>query len=132
MRVNTIVLACIGVVAFTLALADPPSAAQPAQPSASAPAPAAAPAPATQASSAPAAAPATAPAEDPREKRLLSMGYKPQMVKGEKRFCKHEAVTGSLLKAERCGTLDQLAAETQLSREATENAQRSQLNPTGH
>jgi hypothetical protein len=138
MRVNMVVLACLGVAGFTFALADPPPAAQPAEPTTSAPAhaasptPAATPAPATQASSATAAA-AAASEVDPREKRLLSMGYKPQMVHGEKRFCKREPVMGSRTDmVSRCGTVDQLAAETQLSREATDNAQRTQLPAAGH
>lgn len=129
-------LVCIGVAGFTLALADPPPAAQPAQPAASANAPAATPAPATQtsaASPAPAAAPAAAPAIDPREQRLLSLGYKPQMHKGEKVFCKREPILGSRTEVvTRCGTVEQLAAEGHLSREVTENSQRTQLNPTGH
>ncbi|HSY04468.1 MAG TPA: hypothetical protein VK803_00865 [Steroidobacteraceae bacterium] len=139
MRVNRVVLACLGVAGFTFALADPPPAAQRVEPTASAPAPAASPAPAatpapaTQASSASPAAAAAAPEVDPREKRLLSMGYKPQMVHGEKRFCKRETVMGSRTDmVSRCGTVDQLTAETQLSREATDNAQRTQLPAAGH
>jgi hypothetical protein len=61
------------------------------------------------------------------------MGYKPQMVHGEKRFCKRETVMGSRTDmVSRCGTVDQLTAETQLSREATDNAQRTQLPAAGH
>jgi len=61
------------------------------------------------------------------------MGYRPQMHNGQKLFCKREDVMGSRIGGQmRCGTVDQLAAETRLSREATENAQRTQLNPSGH
>ena len=154
MRLIASVVVCVSIGGSAVALADPPapnSAATPATPAAAAtsavPA-AAAPAAtdttggtpahsvdatATPATAAPAAAAAAAPAIDPREKRLLSQGYRPQMVRGERVFRERETVMGSRTETvSRCGTVDQLVSETQLSREATENSQRIQLPASGH
>jgi hypothetical protein len=151
MRFVVGVLALLGVAGSSPALADPAPpdpAATPAAPAAAANASgstpvqaapsvnAAAPAaPAPQAATqAPAtAAAAAAPAVDPREQRLLSQGYRPQMHEGQKLFCKRQPVSGSRTEVVmRCGTVEQLVGETQLSREATEQAQRIQLNTGGH
>ena len=153
MRLIVSVLACVAVGGLSAALADPSAPNSPATPTTPAAAAtsavpaAAAPAAAAPAAAAPAAADTTggtpahsanatatpAPAIDPREKHLLSQGYKPQMVKGERVFCKREAVMGSRTETvSHCGTVDQLASETRLSREATENSQRIQLPSSGH
>lgn len=143
MRLIVSVLACVAVGGLSVALADPSAPNSPATPTT----PAAAATSAVPAAAAPAAADTTggtpahsanatatpAAAIDPREKHLLSQGYKPQMVKGEKVFCKREAVMGSRTETvSRCGTVDQLVSETRLSREATENSQRIQLPSSGH
>ncbi len=148
MRLIVSVLACVAVGGLSAALADPSAPNSPATPTTpAAAATSAVPAAAAPAAAAPAAADTTggtpahsanatatpAPAIDPREKHLLSQGYKPQMVKGEKVFCKREAVMGSRTETvSHCGTVDQLASETRLSREATENSQRIQLPSSGH
>jgi hypothetical protein len=148
MRLIVSVLACVAVGGLSAALADPSAPNSPATPTTpAAAATSAVPAAAAPAAATPAAADTTggtpahsanatatpAPAIDPREKHLLSQGYKPQMVKGERVFCKREAVMGSRTETvSHCGTVDQLASETRLSREATENSQRIQLPSSGH
>lgn len=148
MRLIVSVLACVAVGGLSAALADPSAPNSPATPTTpAAAATSAVPAAAAPAAAAPAAADTTggtpahsanatatpAPAIDPREKHLLSQGYKPQMVKGERVFCKREAVMGSRTETvSHCGTVDQLLSETRLSREATENSQRIQLPSSGH
>jgi hypothetical protein len=70
---------------------------------------------------------------DAREKRLLDMGYKPRMLKGQKVFCKSALETGSRVGgAMHCGSVDQLSSQLQLSREAVEQTQRYGTNPQGH
>ncbi len=115
-----------------VALADPP-AATPARSVAASPpsttaaqptAPASTPAPAKPAPNATSAPSAQAP--DPREQQLISAGYRPQMHNGQKVFCKREGVLGSRTEfVMRCGTVEQLARETQVDREATERGQRN-------
>lgn len=145
MRLVIGVLALVSMATVSLALADPPatdsataasapaspSTAQPAAPtSAASPAPS----PADQTRAPAAAAAGAKPAVDPHEERLISMGYRPQMHNGQKLFCKREPVMGSRVETTmRCGTVEQLTAETRMSREATENAERQQLPPPpGH
>ena len=134
------VLACVGAGAISLALADPSTTAPE---TTTAPAAATAPAatattPADQASPAPSAAPTSAatapvkPAVDPEEKRLIAMGYKPEMHNGEKVFCRKEEALGSRLTAQKiCGTAAQLKAAQTDFREGVERAQRVELNPSG-
>jgi len=141
MRFAVRVLACVGAGAVSLAVADP---------STTAPdittAPPAAPAtaatsttPRAQASPAPSAAPtsaATAPVKpvvDPEEKRLIAMGYKPEMRNGERVFCRREEALGSRLAAQKiCGTEAELKAAQSQVREDVERAQRLPVNPMGH
>jgi len=133
--------------ALPLAVADPATSSQPAvsaaQDTAATPAqPAAAqPAPAANASTPASPPPATnsaaasdKPQIDPREQRLISMGYHAQMRHGEKLFCKREVDLGSRLAstAEHCGTVEELAAQTRTSRDVTEKVQRTEFNPQGH
>jgi hypothetical protein len=85
----------------------------------------------TRASSSAPAAPAAA-ALDAEEKQMISMGYKPQMHHGEKVYCKREPVMGSRVETtESCKTLAELKAQTQQSRQFTENSQRTS-SPVGH
>lgn len=61
---------------------------------------------------------------------MISMGYKPQMHHGEKVYCKREAVMGSRTQmTENCKTLEELKAQTQNSRQFTENSQRLGVPP---
>ena len=120
----------VGLLAFAgavnLALADDP----PATPASSAAAPAAS-APATAATAAAAATKASA-AIDPAEKRLMSLGYRPQMSHGQKIFCKREPVLGSRTEVNlHCGTAAELAAETHYSQDAAQRLQQNQMNPPG-
>jgi hypothetical protein len=140
MRFAVRVLACLGAGAISLAVADPPITAPdtPAAPAAATAPAATAPTPGTQASAVPSAAPTPAaaapvkPAVDPEEKRLIAMGYKPEMRHGEKVFCRREEELGSRLARKlECGTVKELAAAWTQSREAWEKAQRIQINPSG-
>jgi len=136
MRVVIGVLACMSFGGFSLSFANPPAASGPtpaAGPSAAqtaVPATAAV-APANPANAAPAAAPAKVDT-DPYEKALLAQGYKPQMVRGQKIFCRDEPVIGSHLEHKRCGTVEQLKTLTNNAREITESAQRIQVNKSGN
>jgi hypothetical protein len=140
MRFAARVLACVGAGAVSLALADPSTTAPD---TTAAPAAATAPAataatPGAQASPAPSAtAPsaATAPAKpaiDPEEKRLIAMGYKPEMRNGEKVFCRHEQILGSrLAEAKHCASVQQLKISQQETQDVIEKIQRAQKNPSG-
>jgi hypothetical protein len=139
MRFVVSVLAAVSVGGLSLALADPPapasattgaasSSTNATQPAAPASAPTAA-----QPAAKSATASSSTPAADPREERLLSQGYRPQMHDGQKVFCKRAAILGSRTEMTTlCGTVDQLSSQIQNSREATENAQRTQLPVSGH
>jgi hypothetical protein len=139
MRFAVRVLACLGAGAVSLALADPstPAQQQPATaPSSSAPA-ATATNPGAHASPAPSAAPTSAaaapakPAVDPEEKRLIAMGYKPEMRNGEKVFCHRVEETGSRLGGKKeCGTAKDLEAAQTANREEVEKQQRLKGMPT--
>lgn len=129
MRLITGVLACVGTGWFSLALADPP-AATPALSTAS-PSAAHSPAPTSPASAAAAAVPAKLDI-DADEQALRSQGFKPEMVRGQKLFCRNEQKLGSHFEQKRCGTVEQLKALTRAARELTENGQRLQTNPPGH
>jgi hypothetical protein len=140
MRFAVRVLAGVGAGAVSLALADPSTTAPD---TTTAPAAATAPAatattPGAQASPAPSAtatSAATAPAKpaiDPEEKRLIAMGYKPEMRNGEKVFCRHEQTLGSrLAEAKYCASAEQLKISQQENQDVIEKIQRTQKNPSG-
>jgi len=129
----------VGAGAVSLALADPSTTAPdtttaPAAATASA---ATATTPGAQASPAPSAtSAATAPAKpaiDPEEKRLIAMGYKPEMRNGEKVFCRHEEILGSrLAEAKHCASAQQLKISQQENQDVIEKIQRTQKNPQGN
>ena len=141
MRLYAAALACFGAGTLPLALADPPASAPqepaattaarteatPSAPVAKATAPAS-----SAASSAAATAPPAKPSLNADEKRLISMGYKPEMLRGEKVYCRSEPVLGSRFVAKHCGTVDMLKDITRDSRDAMEKIQRTQANPMGH
>ena len=144
MRIAVGVLACIAVGSANITFAGDPPAAQASPPAASAvsapanpatPNAAAAPAAAVSqpAVAAESAAPASTPKVDPDVQRLLSQGYRQQMRHGQMLYCKREPVMGSRVdKVEQCGTVEEIKLRTQSSREMTEHAQGTQINPTGH
>jgi hypothetical protein len=73
------------------------------------------------------------PVVDPEEKRLIAMGYKPEMRNGERVFCRREEALGSRLAAQKiCGTEAELKAAQSQVREDVERAQRLPVNPMGH
>jgi len=118
--------------AGSLALADPPAqepaSAAPSAASAPATVPASAAPATTPAAAAPAANASAAAKDDPEEKTLRSMGYKPEMHGGTKVWCKSEAELGSrLATAKRCGTAAELAAVTRTEQQNTERMQRLQM-----
>jgi len=138
MRFAVRVLACVSAGAISLALADPSTTAPDsttARAAATTPA-ATATTPDAQASPASAAA-ATAtapvkPAVDPEERRLIGMGYKPEMRHGEKVFCRREQTLGSRLgEAKHCATAEQLKISQQETHDVIEKIQRTQKNPAG-
>jgi hypothetical protein len=154
-HVKQLSLACLGLGAISLALADPP-AASPA-PATAAPPPAAAAAtpaelPAAAVNSPPAAKAATAPAAtaptidqpekyfrdtlwtaDPYEEHFLAKGYKAELHNDEKMFCRMEEPVGSRLGGRKvCRTLEQLKVTETSSREWIEHSQRISTNPKGH
>ena len=138
MRLFSGVLACIGVGAISITLADPsadaPAAATPSSaPAASAPATPAAPAAAaTPAPATPAAAAAPASSSDEQlEKHFLSEGYKVQMRGGQKQYCRKEAQLGSRLGGEmNCSSLQQLKATEDQTQSALQHQQHSYTKPT--
>jgi hypothetical protein len=74
----------------------------------------------------------TTAAISPREKILKNKGYRLEMRNGQKVYCRSEEVLGSRLgRKKTCGSVEELEEREHLSREVTETAQRSQLNPTG-
>ena len=138
MRFAVRVLAFLGAGAVSLALADPSTAAPDTTPApATAPA-ATAPTPGAQASPAPSATATSAttapakPAIDPEEKRLIAMGYKPEMRNGAKVFCRREQTLGSRLgEAKHCASAEQLKISQQETQDVIEKIQRAQKNPAG-
>src|SRR6266480_595048 len=131
MRLVVGVLACIAAGVLGVAVADPApeqSAQAASSPSTGAPA---APAPAAPQSDHPAPTVAK-PAVNPEEKRLIAMGYKPEMRNGEKVFCRLVEETGSRLGGRKqCGTPQELKAAQTATREEVEKAQRIQGMPGG-
>ena len=120
MRFVAGVLASLVAGSISVALADPPAA------NATSPSDTTAMTSAT----APPGTPAAAATTDTDEKRLRSLGYKPEMHNGTKLWCKSEEKTGSRLgDVKHCGTSESLAHVTTNSRDMTEAAQRVQLNP---
>jgi hypothetical protein len=149
------VLACLGLGAISLALADPP-AASPAPSTAAPPTEAAAATPAELPAAAvnpPAAAKAaTAPAAtaptsdqpgkhfrgtlwtaDPYEEHFLAEGYKAELHNDEKMFCRREEPVGSRIGGRKvCWTLEQLKVTETSTRESIERWQRVSTSPRGH
>jgi hypothetical protein len=120
MRIAVGLLACLGVVALTSALADPPAenaAAATATPAPSSPAPA-----------------ASGKAElDKDTQHFLAEGYKPEMHGGEQLYCRKETALGSrLAPVKSCGTIEQLKLAEQRTKQGVSDAQRQQTNPTYH
>ncbi|MBV8405156.1 MAG: hypothetical protein JO203_13285 [Gammaproteobacteria bacterium] len=114
-------LAVLGVCAVSVALADPPAA------------PAAATATPATTTPAAAAASADAAAQAAEDKRLLAAGYKPEMRKGTKVWCRNETEIGSHLGGHKvCGTADEIKTVAHDNQESVEQAQRRQINPNGH
>ena len=147
MRFHILALAVLGVGSLALAVAaEPAPATQPERAAAPAavvsdsasaatsaakeiPASAPAPSPATT----PAAPKAATPELSPAESRLINLGYKPQMRNGEKVYCRREAPMGSRISSgQHCGTVAELEATTQVSREGLERSQRNTVNPMPH
>jgi hypothetical protein len=135
MRLVVGMLACVSAGAIALADTPPSTPTQPAaasvpttsSPVSSAPVPAAAPPTASSISTSQEATAAT----DQREKFLRLKGYRLEMHHGEKMYCRNEEVLGSRLAGRKiCGTVEQLEDREQLSKQMTETAQRTQLNPT--
>jgi hypothetical protein len=148
MRFDILALAVLGIGSLALAVAaEPAPATQPERtaapaavvtdsaPSATSAAkelPASSPAAATATNSTPAAK-AAAPELSPPENRLINLGYKPQMRNGEKVYCRREAPMGSRISSgQHCGTVAELEATTQVSREGLERSQRNTVNPMPH
>jgi hypothetical protein len=67
-----------------------------------------------------------------QEQKLLSRGYKLQRVNGQNLFCRNEPVLGSHFEKKVCGTMEQLLANEQTSRDFTDRAQRNQIHPMGN
>jgi hypothetical protein len=155
MRFSGGVLACLGLGAISLALADPPAAAP--APSSAAPSSEASAAtppelPAAAGTSPPAAKTATAPpattptilhsgkhfpgrlwTADPYEEHFLAEGYKMELHSDEKMFCRREEPVGSRIGGRKvCWTLEQLKATESGAREWIERWQRVSTTPKNH
>jgi hypothetical protein len=88
------------------------------------------PPPASSPAASPSAPPKVAPEVSADERRLISLGYKPQMRNGEKVYCRREAALGSRINTtQHCGTVAQLATATQEEKDSVEKIQR---NPKGY
>ena len=141
MRRTVVIAALLATGGLSLALGDPPPASVP---TASQNTPAnvsttekstaqsstATPAPATAASAAPSAAAAAKanPEVSDDEKLLLSQGFKPRTIRGEKAYCKKEIPTGSTLPVWQCMSVEDAKAQ---AREAQEFAERMRQNHFG-
>ena len=132
MQVAILALACLGAAAVSLVHADPVGPAS--EPTAATQQP-------TSVPSAPAApdslATSTAAAPDPDEQYALSHGYKPELRKGVKVFCRREDTLGSRVSPVKvCGRakdLKQIAAQTQRDMDRTRvGQQNSQPDSTTH
>jgi len=138
MRFAVGLLACTG--AVSLALADDPPAAPasaPAPPAASALAAASASAaataaPASAAQSATTAASAAKPAVDKDVEHFTQEGFKPEMRHGQELYCRRETALGSRLTAMKtCGTIEELKAKEQRTRDDLQQAQQRQTSSPG-
>lgn len=137
MRVFTGVMACVGIGAVSIALADPAEAPKSSAPAAvteartSVPAsPSTAAAPATPAAPAVTITAATPDAQEQLERHFLSEGYKSEMHGSQKVFCRREDTIGTRLGASKnCGTVDQLKQQEDLAAQATHNIQRTNQRP---
>jgi hypothetical protein len=137
MRVFTGVMACVGIGAVSIALADPADAPKSSAPAAvteartSVPAsPSTAAAPATPAAPAVTITAATPDAQEQLERHFLSEGYKSEMHGSQKVFCRREDTIGTRLGASKnCGTVDQLKQQEDLAAQATHNIQRTNQRP---
>jgi hypothetical protein len=155
MRLIIGVLACVSAGGLSPALADPPAADSASSPAASAPAPVAA-APAENTPAAPAATSASAapqqagqltaktpdakatvivqgtPEFDVLEKHFLAEGYRLEMHKGEKMFCRREEELGSRLGSQKvCSTAQQLMFTERDAQRSVDRVMMQQNNPTG-
>lgn len=91
---------------------------------------AAATAPSAAAASGAAGAPAAPGAADAIEDKFLrQQGYKPEIRKGIRYYCRREAPLGSRFEQTVCLTAEQSRDNRQHSKEMTERAQRLQSNP---
>jgi hypothetical protein len=124
MRLIVGVLACLSVGAISVAVAEDP----PATSSATSPQAAAAPAAASTAAAPNTTVNVDAEQANMQEKHVLSEGYKMEMHNGEKYYCKRADVMGTRLGAgqKSCGTLQQVLANENASKEMTERYQRQQ------
>jgi hypothetical protein len=66
------------------------------------------------------------------DKRLISEGYKLQMHRGEKLFCKSEHIVGSRFDKNICKSAEQIAAARQASQDGVNAAQRVYVGPGAH
>ena len=72
-------------------------------------------------------------AADSSEDRFLrEQGYKPEMRKGTRYYCRRQARLGSRFEDTVCLTAEQSRDMRQHSKEMVEHAQRNQGNPTAH
>ena len=132
MRFAVRVLACVSAGAISLALADPSTTAPDSTTARAAATTPAATATTPDAQASPASAATAKPAVDPEERRLIGMGYKPEMRHGEKVFCRREQTLGSRLgEAKHCATAEQLKISQQETHDVIEKIQRTQKNPAG-
>jgi len=141
MRVFNGVLACIGVGAVSIVLADPAEAPKiSAAPAATgtqssmptSPAPAAAPATPVAPAAVAATITTSAPAEESEQldRHFLAEGYKTEMHGSQKVYCRKEETIGTRLgTVKNCGTVDQLKQREDLAAQAAHTMQRSSQRP---
>jgi hypothetical protein len=60
-------------------------------------------------------------------KRLRSLGYRPKTVNGATMYCRGEAMVGSRLEKQVCGTADDLDKASQVSKDSAGEVQRRAL-----
>jgi hypothetical protein len=59
------------------------------------------------------------------------MGYKPELRHGETYYCRREVALGTRFESKVCGTAAELDRITVDSKDAMNQVQRQQVNPTG-